>query len=139
MGLRETLTPSVVIKRYLEIREMKAAREAEHKKALAEADALLTVLENWLMNVMNERGEPQIKTDFGTAFKSPQLRVSMEDREKLKSFVLDELEKGNEHAFDVFTNHVDKAFVKAFMDEHQDAAPPGIYVTRYVNCNVRKA
>ena len=133
MSFLEKITPAQVIERYLEIRQTKRDLEAEHSKKLAELDATMAAMEGYLLKTMQDRGETQIKTAAGTAFKSPQLRVAMRSREEVIEFVK------STGSFDIFTNHISKDFIKSYMEEHDDAAPPGVETARFTACNVRKA
>ena len=134
MSILDKITPAQVIERYLEMRQTKRDLEAEHNKKLAELDATMAAMEGYLLKTMQDRGETQIKTAAGTAFKSPQLRVAMRSREEVIEFVK------STGSFDIFTNHLSKDFVRTWMDEHNDnGAPPGVEVTRFTACNVRKA
>jgi hypothetical protein len=143
-------TPAQVIERYLLIRERKKEVDKEYKAKLAELDAMLGGMENFLLLTMNDRQETQIKTDFGTAFRSPQMRVTMKDRMALIGSVLEKIVEVGDYCetnaellakgapfFDVFTNHVNKEWVQAQLDNNVE--PVGIDVQRFVACNVRKA
>jgi hypothetical protein len=130
-------TPAWAIETYLAVREMRSARKKEFEAADKVDSDKLDLLQTYLLGVMNERGEEQIKTSAGTAFKSPQLRCTMSDRQAVIDFVMDCLEKNDPNAFDIFTNHVNKDRVKMLLDEN--IQPPGIEVSRFVACNVRKA
>lgn len=128
------MTPAQVIERYLELRSTKSALVAEHKLEVAQYDDALVAMENYLLATMNERGEKQIKTDAGTAFKSPQARVKLVDREAVIRFATTW-----ENGMDIFTNAVSKDFILKFEEEHPGAVVPGVEVTRTVEVNVRKA
>ena len=131
------ITPAYVIEAYLALRE----KRRERTKAFEEADQAdkdaLGVMEKFLLHTMNERNEEQIKTSAGTAFKSPQMRTTMVDRQAVIDFTLDRIEKNDLNAFDLFTNHINKEAVKALLDAK--VTPPGIDIQTFVACNVRKA
>ena len=135
--MNEQITPAYVIEAYLALRE----KRRDRKKAFEEADRgdedAMTVMETFLLGAMNERGEEQIKTSAGTAYKSPQMRATMTDRQAVVNFTLDRIEKNDPNAFDIFTNHVNKEAVKALLDAK--VTPPGIDIHTFVSCNVRKA
>ena len=132
-----TFTPAWAIEKYLAIRE----EEREDKKSFdirsLERKKKMDLLDNFLLMEMNSRGEEQVKTSAGTAYKSPQMRVTMVDRQAVIAFTLDRIEKNDPNAFDLFTNHVNKEVVKAMLDRNEP--PPGIDVQTFVQCNVRKA
>ena len=146
-----TYSPAQVIERYLMLRERKKAIDAEYKAKLAELEAMMDSMERYLLLTMEDRGEVQIKTDFGTAYRAPQMRCTMVDRQALINHTLDrvveigtsecdteeELHAKASPLFDIFTNHVNKEAVKAMLDAN--VQPIGVDVVRFVECNVRKA
>lgn len=131
MDVQVMWTPARAIEKYLEIRETERDDKKSFEERSRDRQDKMSLLENYLLLTMNERGEEQIKTGAGTAYKSPQMRVSMTDREELIAFVR---ETGN---FDLFTNHVNKEAVKALLE--QKVQPPGVDIQTFVQCNIRKA
>lgn len=163
------ITPASVIKRYIELRDKKRefARAAASREA--EFDQAIETLGKYLHAEMDKRGEVQIKTDVGVAFKTPQRRVSSSDRVAIVRFVLDDvlrrallaLEKYDDFFFpdaegfdtaigdvldtmdegtlSIFTNHVSKEYVESWMAVHGNSPPPGIDVKEFIAVQVRKA
>ena len=127
-----SFTPEQCIERYMKLREAKKAYEAETKARLVEFDGSMEAIENYLLSVMLERKETQIKTVHGTAFQSPQARASLTDRAALVDYVK---RTGD---FNFFTNAVAKAEVLSYLEQHS-VPPPGVEVTRFMQCNIRKA
>ena len=132
-----TWTPVLAIEKRLEIREIRSQRKKEFDAAEAIDKNKEDLLESYLLATMNERGEEQIKTEAGTAYKSPQMRVTMTDRQKVIDFTLERIEKNDPNAFDLFTNHVNKEAVRDMMQ--RNIVPPGVVIDQFVTCNVRKA
>jgi len=130
-------TPAWAIETYLSIREEERVDKAEFSKRSAERKNKMDLLETFLLGTMNERGEEQIKTDVGTAYKSPQMRMTMTDRQAVIDFTIDRIEANDPNAFDLFTNHINKEEVKRLLDEGTPV--PGVDVKTFVACNVRKA
>lgn len=126
------MTNDEVIAQGLKIRDEIAAIKKRHLEELLPYEQGLSAVENYLLTQMFERKETSIKTKFGTAFQSEQIRVSMEDRNSL----LQHAEETGDYGF--FTNHVAKEHVKAFMDDHEGAPPPGVKVDRFIACHIRK-
>src|SRR5271166_4996597 len=123
-----TWTPVLAIEKRLEIREIRSQRKKEFDAADAIDKNKEDLLESYLLMTMNERGEEQIKTEAGTAYKSPQIRVNMVDRAAVIQYTLDQLEKGvsPESAFGLFTNNVSKEGVKTLLE--LNITPPGIKI-----------
>lgn len=145
-----TWTPDQVIELYLAVREEEREDKRQFEERSATRKSKMEVAENYLLGTMVERGEEQIKTKVGTAYKSPQMRCTMTDRHALLVMLLENLAEINlkcdtiddlvslaSPLFDVFTNHVNKDWVKSQLDT--GVAPPGIDVHTFVQCNIRKA
>lgn len=153
------VTPALIIERYLEVRECKKVEKAAFTKREVELDNALDAMENYLLAEMNKRGETHIKTDKGTAFKAPQTRVQLVDRDKLITEylgdgILDVLAAFLGPGYDlaiaralmdslklrltIFTNSVSKETCVAFVEANK-APPPGVEITNSVVVNVRKA
>lgn len=132
-----TWTPDQVIELYLTVREEEREDKRQFEERSAARKSKMEVAENYLLGTMVERGEEQIKTKVGTAYKSPQMRCTMTDRTAVVQFTLDRIEKNDPDAFALFTNHLDKNEVKRLLDT--GVAPPGIDVHTFVQCNIRKA
>ena len=162
----ETVTNDQIIERALLLRDEIAARKKAFTVEITEYENALEACENYLLRVMQDRNEDNIKTSKGTAFKSKQMRVTMADREMLiRDFVLEpilhfeaipEESSGREsddfwsansdlsstiteiiHRLSIFTNHVAKEVVKEII-ESEGRVPPGIDVQQFIACHIRK-
>ena len=135
-------TPAEAIKLYIYLRDVELKSLAEKEAEIRDA---MQALEGFLLLTMQERNEAQIKTAAGVAFRSPQMRVKLVDRSAFLDYCV------VNHDFSMITNHVSKDAVKDYMTgdallskEHPNAelirgAPPGVEVTEFITCNVRKA
>lgn len=132
-----TWTPEQIIEKYLEIREEEREDKKTFEDRSAARKAKMELAENFLLAEMVNRKEEQIKTKAGTAYKSPQMRCTMADRQAVIDFTLDRIEKNDPNAFDIFTNHLNKEEIKRLLDIN--IAPPGVDVHTFVQCNIRKA
>lgn len=130
-------TPAWAIETYLAIREKEREDKKEFEARSADRKNKMDLLETYLLGSMNERGEEQIKTSNGTAYKSPQMRTTMIDRAAVVQFTLDRIEKNDPNAFELWTNHVNKEEVRRLLEAK--VTPPGINIETFVACNVRKA
>ena len=126
------MTNDEVIAQGLKIRDEITAIKKRQVEELLPYENGLQAIENYLLAQMYERKETSIKTKFGTAFQSEQIRVSMEDRDEL----LVHAHKWNDFGF--FTNHVAKEHVKEYMETHEGLPPPGVKVDRFIACHIRK-
>ncbi len=130
-------TPARAIEKYLDIRETERVDKKLFEERARDRQDKMSLLENYLLLTMSERGEEQIKTGSGTAYKSPQMRCTMTDREEVIKFTLDRIEKNDPNAFDLFTNHINKEAVKVLLENK--VQPPGVDIQTFVQCNIRKA
>lgn len=126
------MTNDEVIAQGLKIRDEIAAIKARQAAELLPYENGLAAIENYLLAQMFARKETSVKTKFGTAFQSEQIRVSMEDRDSLLHHAVETGDYG------FFTNHVAKEHVKAYMDDHHGLPPPGVKVDRFIACHIRK-
>ena len=125
-------TPERCIARYIELRDAKKAHEVAMKARIAEFDGALEAIENHLLAVMLERKEVQIKTANGTAFQSLQIRAKLVDREAL----VDHTKRTGD--FGLWSNAVAKDAVVEYATTN-NAPPPGVEITRFIQVNIRKA
>jgi len=141
------VTNDEIIARGLAIRNEIAAIKERHKAELLDYENGLQAIENYLLGEMLRSKQLNIKTAKGTAFQSEQLRVSMDERDLLLSFVFEPLTNSEDYwevkeelrsRMGFFTNHVAKDHVKEYMDANQGLAPPGVKVERFTVCHIRK-
>ena len=126
------MTPAELIKRYQEIKRTKEIMDAEYKESIKPYSEALEAIELSLLEYLNSNGLQNLKTETGTAYKVTHVNTKMVDRQKLVAFVK---ETDN---FDLFTNSLTKEAVKAYVETHKEP-PPGVEVTTYLECNIRKA
>lgn len=127
-----TPTTEDVIAQGLALREEIAAMKKRHAEELLPYEQGMETCENYLLKVMQDRGEKNIKTSAGTAFQSEQMRVSMEDRDALIKYTVLTGDWG------FWANHVAKEHVKEYRDK-KGVNPPGVKVDRFTACHIRKA
>ena len=126
------MTPAELIKRYQEIKRTKDIMDTEYKESIKPYSEALEAIELSLLEYLNANGLQNLKTETGTAYKVTHVNTKMVDRQKLVAFVK---ETDN---FDLFTNSLTKEAVKAYVETHKEP-PPGVEVTTYLECNIRKA
>lgn len=126
------MTPAELIKRYQEIKRTKDIMDTEYKESIKPYSEALEAIELSLLEYLNDNGLQNLKTETGTAYKVTHVNTKMVDRQKLVAFVK---ETDN---FDLFTNSLTKEAVKAYVETHKEP-PPGVEVTTYLECNIRKA
>ena len=122
-----------VTEAYIAIRD----RRAEIKKAYeAEDDQLkakLARLDAVMLGHLNETNMESVRTANGTFYKTEDLKPSASDWTAFYQFIKDN------DAFEALERRVKKDFVKAYMEDNDDALPPGISVHREYKVLVRRA
>lgn len=83
------MTPESVIKKYVEVRDAKAAITARHAEELRPLNEFMEAMERWLLQQLTETGCDSFKCAAGTAYKSIQTSVTIADGDVFKRFVLD--------------------------------------------------
>lgn len=126
------MTPADLIKRYVEIRATKTLMVAEQAAELKPYNEALETIELALLDALNSNGLDNIKSPYGTAYKSTLVNTKMTDRQAL---IADCKARDN---FDVFTNSLTKEVVKAYLEENKQA-PPGVEISTFTTVNVRKS
>lgn len=145
-----TYTPAWAIEKTLAIREEEREDTKSYEARSAKRKLHMDLLGSYLLSVLNERQEEQIKTSAGTAYKSPQMRVTMKDRQAVIETIVNAIQALDATCdsmdefllkafplFEVFTNHVNKDWVKQQLDAKIN--PDGIEIHRFTTVNVRKA
>jgi hypothetical protein len=130
--MKTEITPDVLAERGILIREKKAAL----KKAFDEKYNKLTEMEDtidaWMLQFMLKNGLENVKTKFGTFFKSMKFRANMADWGAFSAWMVahDEPELVEKR---VSTNNL-----KVWMKLHNDALPPGITVVQEATVTLRR-
>ena len=121
-----------LIKRYLEIRHDIVILTDRFEKEVQPYKEGLETIENLLMDEINRLEGQSIKSEDGTAYRTPQTFFRVADREAWFNWVFSTGHR------DMLTAHVAKEAVKEWMEtENNDAPPPGVNVTRMYKINVR--
>lgn len=125
-------TPEEVVKRHQEVKRARLALQAEHKAEEQEYTDAEGALELWLLDFLNSNGLDNLKTSYGTAYKTSHVNTKLLDRQALIEYV-----KASDN-FDIFTNALTKETVKAYLEANK-CAPPGVEITTTAVVNVRKS
>lgn len=118
-----SLTVDTVVSKYIALRdkrsELKKAYEAEdakYKEAMEKCEA-------WLLLQCNTLGVDNLAVKgVGTAIKGKDMKVSCKDWPAFHAWVM------ANHQLDMFERRISRATVKAFMEDHEGAIPPGLDV-----------
>ena len=122
-----------IVERRLALRAKREAIEAEKDAAIAPYKAAEKDLDDKLLAYMIQNDMQNVRgANGGMAYREKIMTVTMEDRSALIHHVM-----SDPTAFDCFTNHIAKDWVKRFVEEHREH-PPGIKVDYVIKVNVRK-
>ncbi len=127
------MNTSEIIGKYIEYRDYLAKRQEAFDLEIKPYQDAMTVLSGAMQLQLIEAKEESVRTEAGTAYLSTTLHARVKDREALMNFVREA------DAFDLLTAAVSKDAVKQYIDEHQQALPPGVEVTYITKCNFRRA
>lgn len=120
-----TISRDQLIAKYIAMRDKvdalykDADTQAEpYKQGMAVIEGVLTA--DLLALSPDDEGKRSISTESGTVFRQKWTSAKVEDREAFLQFVF------NTTSEQFLTNHVSKEAVIEYMDEHNQAPPPGI-------------
>lgn len=127
-------TPTIdeVVKKYVEIRDDIARKKAAYEADVKPQQEALEKIESYLLAKANEQGVESFKTQFGTAYTSKRVSVTIADREVFKSFCET---TGDWGLADI---RASKKAVEQYVEANQDV-PPGINMVTERTLNVRRS
>ena len=124
---------SETISKYINLRKQLDNKRKEYKDFELKVKQELIDLELLILGESQRTGVTSFKTDYGTAYRVVKKFATVEDRDKLIEFSLDNKD------FGLFTNHVNKAHVLELIEEGLDPGIFGINYTEEQAINVRKS
>jgi len=126
-----TVTVDSVIKKYMKLRDEKAAIEAEIKERVDKIKADMAKLEAFLKAKMDADGLTSFKSEHGTAFLTTTDFANIEDWDAVLKFIREE------EAYDMLEKRVSKTAVRGYIDANKEV-PPGIRYGTKLDVNIRK-
>ena len=127
------MNPAELIKKYIELRDwLEADTAAVDARQKPYKDGMVAI-EGMVQQELIKDGADNIKTPFGTAYRTTHMSVKMADRGTFEQFV-----SSLPEPFSYFTNAVSKEKIKEYI-EANGAAPPGIDITTIAKVNFRRS
>lgn len=128
----------MLVEKYVELRDRKAAIKKEAEEAEARLTKLMDIIELKLKETMTLTGTKSLKTDHGTAYITYKESATVADWDVLFDFI-----KRSEN-WDLLEHRVSKTAVKDLMEEDRhgnyvNPPPPGVNFTRLEAVNVRRS
>ena len=127
-----TLPVDKLVKRFVGLREARAAENAKAEAVDKEFKELLKAVENELLRRADVEGVEGFKTEFGTTYKDVNMSASFADEDTFYNFV----RKSGDLEF--FERRIKIAHLKEYMANHDGQLPPGLNVFREYTMRVRK-
>lgn len=118
-------TAEDIVKKYIEIRDFVQAETKAFKERMKAYNDGMEALEALAASLMNITKQTALPTEFGTAYREPQLSVTCQDKSSFHEWVR---VNGQWH---FLTAHVSKEAVEQYIEEHEGKAPPYIKVDAY--------
>ena len=124
---------SPLVSKYVQLRDRKAAMKKAFDDSVAEIDAMLDKVENFLLKQMNAQGAESIKTQSGTAYISKKTNVSIKDLPAFRAFLREQSDP-----FVFLDNKANKTAIEEYTKEHKDL-PPGIGWSEHRAVNIKRS
>lgn len=82
---------SAMVEQYVFLRDVKTRLESEHRKALDEIDEAMRDIESALFFELDSHAQESVRTAAGTVYKTKKQYVSISDKVRYLSFVLEKV------------------------------------------------
>lgn len=125
-------TVTALVEKYIQLRDLKAKLDAEHKERTAPIAAAMDKAESALLAMFDQLGMDSAGCPAGTAYRTTKTSATVADMDAFLEFV-----KANE-AWHFLERRVAKTQVDEYVAANQDL-PPGINYSSMVSINVRRA
>lgn len=139
MSAAEGYSDVQLIAKYLELRDTIGVMNDEHAKKIKPFADAMDLIEGVFLARFIERAGPEgpanTKTEAGTAYRSRVATVKVVDRGAFLEHCIRNWQTGGS---DMLQVGAVKDPVKQYLEEHEDARPPGVTVEWRTNINIRK-
>lgn len=127
------MTPAQLIQQFIRLRDHVEARTRAFEEELKPYQDGMKAIEGMVQQYLNDAGADNIKTEFGTAYKSTLMSVKLADRNAFEGFIVERPD-----GLSFFTNTVSKEKIKEYIDAAGNA-PPGVDITYITKVNFRRS
>lgn len=126
------MTVAELVKKYIELRDQKAAMKAKFAEQEAKVNEVMEKIEAKLLQVMEQLGVDNMKSEAGTAYRSTRASTTVADRDAFLKFLQ---ESGEWSLADL---RAAKATVTQYKDANNGALPPGLNWREEVVVGIRR-
>lgn len=122
-----------LVRVFQKIRDKQSELTADYEKAHGELEIKKKELQAYMLSVLNESNVQSVRTDAGTFYKKEKIIPQGADWGRFYKWVADN------DGFDFLERRIKATAVKAYMDQNDGDAPPGVSVYRQFDVGVRKS
>lgn len=122
-----------IVEVYIKIRDARAELKRQFEAKDGELKAQAEKIEAHLLNTLNTSDMQSFKTAHGTVYRQEDILPSASDWNAFYDWVIQ-----NNAIGEALEKRVKKAFIKQYMEEHQNELPPGISAIRQFQVRVRR-
>ncbi len=134
-GHNSELTDDALIAENFKLEDLIKAAQAKFDEWAKPHKARIAEIESTLLKRLQDRKAKNTKTDSGTAYISNPMNVKIESREQLFDWIADNWELvGADMKLGIKVEAV-----RSYMDEHENAPPPGTSVDYFTNLNIKRS
>jgi hypothetical protein len=126
------LTPEVLTKTYIKIRDKRAELKAEFEQKDEVLEMQLNTIKSELLDYCKTQGVDSVRTAAGLFYRGIKTRYWTNDWDSMNRFIL-------EHGIpEFYEKRLNQTSVKQFLEENPDVLPPGLNVDSEYVITVRK-
>jgi hypothetical protein len=126
------LTPEVLTKTYIKIRDKRAELKAEFEQKDEVLEMQLNTIKSELLDYCKTQGVDSVRTQAGLFYRGIKTRYWTNDWDSMNRFIL-------EHGIpEFYEKRLNQTSVKQFLEENPDVLPPGLNVDSEYVITVRK-
>lgn len=128
-------TDAQLIEQHNAILEMQTEMAERHKVEMQPLTGYIMAIKAEMLLRLQERGAQNVSVEgAGTAYQQTTLSVKVDNRDEFLKFVFED--------WDARSNFLDagviKDPVKAWLDANNGVPPPGITISNFTKCNIRR-
>ncbi len=135
--MSDTAAPAVTIddmvRKAIELDDYISAETKAHDERMKPYRDGLNAIKAATLAHLQAQKQQNAKTESGTAYQQTTMSVKVDDREKFLDFI------DGQEQWSMLDAGALKAPVETWINEHNGEAPPGISVSFFTKCNIRRS